>query len=341
MQLHHRQASGVARPSGWIGVEGLVEGSRIGAATPRHVDAEPQGGGEHLGVVAAGCRGHGHDVVAVTVGRIEVARQQRPHPLEQRHIPADKRLAELLGDSHERGDVAIDGGHVADLEVGHDPEAVTQEASRTRSPAAIPGSTMVSALSRRVIVCGGPAKPSLTAARAWRIEHAGSPTCCARSRASLARCRAIAMVSGLAAVTDRHANSIDRSGYRGVDGQGVESLGHERGLLVARNRNLPRHRPSAHAEYRSRHDPGIVDSPRQLRAGQEPRPRLYEVAGEQEALAFLDHQCGSPARVERPPTSGTSEAPRGLVKGEYPPGRVGRLLPVPGCCLRVLGPGLV
>ena len=88
---------------------------------------EPQGRGEHLRVEAACRLGGGGDRTLVAVGGVEVSRQQRPHAPEKRHVPADQRLAELLGEPGEGGDAAVDRGQVADLEVGHDPEAVADQ----------------------------------------------------------------------------------------------------------------------------------------------------------------------------------------------------------------------
>ena len=252
VQLHHRQAGGVARPLGGIDVEELVEGARIGRAAPRQrrcraARSRRASAALWLPVASAAAA----TVAAWRSARVEVSRQQRPHALEQRHVPADQGLAELLGEAGERGDAAVDGGQVADLEVGHDPEAVARPARGHGRRTATASSTIVSALSRRVIVCAGPAKASFTAASACAIS-AGSPTCCASSRASVARCRAVAIVSGVAAA-DRQAGQQHRPQLGGVVGEELEGVGDERGLLVARDRDLPRHRSGADAEDRSGH----------------------------------------------------------------------------------------
>ncbi len=63
----------------------------------------------------------------VVVGGVEVSRQQRPHAPEERNVPADQRLAELLREPGEGRHAPMDRGQIADLEVGHDPEAVADQ----------------------------------------------------------------------------------------------------------------------------------------------------------------------------------------------------------------------
>jgi hypothetical protein len=149
--VHHRQAGGVACPLGGIDIEQPFEGGRVGCSSLRSVDAERQGRGHHRRVVACCGVGRRRDLVAPPLGAVEVPSEQCSHSAEQGYVPTHQWLAELLGEAGERGDVAVDGGDVADLEICNDSVSVAQQLQYpvTGDHAS---STIVSALSRRVIV---------------------------------------------------------------------------------------------------------------------------------------------------------------------------------------------
>ena len=173
--------------------------------------------------------------------------------------------------------------------------------SSIRSPAARASSTMASAFSRLSIVCAGPAWASFIAARACAIS-----TCVADLLRQLQRGRGplgarVSIVSGVAAVTDRRASSIDRSAIAS-SGSASSASATSAGLLAARDRHLPGHRAGADPQDGSRPELGRGDAPGQVRAGREALPRRRQVTGEQQRVTLLERQGrhGDGGRSTRP-----------------------------------------
>ncbi len=265
-----------------------------------------------------------------------VSRQQGPHPLEERHVPADQRLAELLGESGERGDASVDGGHIADLEVGHDPEAVAEQLQDTvtalnrelddRVGVVTPGHR-VRRPGEGVIDRGQGLRDQRRVADLLReVEGVGRPL--PRRRHRLRR-----------GGRDRQARQQHRPQLGGADGQELECVGDERGVFVTRDRDLPGHRSRSHAQHRSGHGFRRVDAPRQLRAS---KNRARAASRSPASSRHSPSSTNSAARrigSEPAPRPAWREAPRGLVEGEHPPGPVRGLLPVRRRGLRVPEPG--
>lgn len=58
---------------------------------------------------------------------LQIAAEQRPHPPEQRSVPAEKGLAQLSGETLEGDDLPVKIGEPAEFEKGDDQEPVAEQ----------------------------------------------------------------------------------------------------------------------------------------------------------------------------------------------------------------------